>query len=104
MTIKNKRLELHEKLKSLPGIKKVYYQPPENLQIEYPAIVYSINDIYSRHADDVKYNNKIEYSITIIDKLPDNSAIDELLTWQLSSYNRHFVSDNLNHDIITLYY
>ena len=104
MTIKNKRLELHEKLKSLPGIKKVYYQPPENLQIEYPAIVYSINDIYSRHADDVKYNNKIEYSITIIDKLPDNSAIDELLTWQLSSYNRHFVSDNLNHDVITLYY
>ena len=104
MTIKNKRLELHEKLKSLPGIKKVYYQPPENLQIEYPAIVYSINDIYSRHADDVKYNNKIEYSITIIDKLPDNSAIDELLNWQLSSYNRHFVSDNLNHDVITLYY
>lgn len=104
MSIKNKRLELHEKIKSLPGIKKVYYQPPENLQMEYPAIVYSINDIYSRHADDIKYNNKIEYNITIIDKLPDNSAIDELLTWPLSSYNRHFVSDNFNHDVITLYY
>lgn len=104
MTIKNKRLELHEKLKSLPGIKKVYYQPPENLKIEYPAIVYNMNDIYSRHADDIKYNNKIEYSIIIIDKMPDNEVIDKLLTWPLSSYNRHFVSDNLNHDVITLYY
>lgn len=35
------RLELQSKLVELLGSKHVYYQPPESVKIEYPAIVYS---------------------------------------------------------------
>ena len=100
----NKRLELHNKLVELFGNNHVYYQPPENLKMEYPCIRYSKSDITSRHADNINYVNKTSYEIVIIDKHPDNVVIEKILALPLSSYNRHYVSDNLNHDVIQLYY
>ena len=100
----NKRLELHNKLVELFGNNHVYYQPPESLKMEYPCIRYSKSDITSRHADNINYVNKTSYEIVIIDKHPDNVVIEKILALPLSSYNRHYVSDNLNHDVIQLYY
>lgn len=100
----NKRLELHNKLVELFGNNHVYYQPPENLKMEYPCIRYSKSDITSRHADNIKYVNKTSYDIVIIDKHPDNVVIEKILEIPLSSYDRHYISDNLNHDVIRIYY
>ena len=100
----NKRLELQTKLENLFGNRRVYYQPPENLKMEYPCIRYSKSDIISRHADDIKYVNRISYEIVIIDKHPDNVVIEKILELPLSSYDRHYISDNLNHDVIRIYY
>ena len=100
----NKRLELQTKLEKLFGNRRVYYQPPENLKMEYPCIRYSKSDIISRHADDIKYVNRISYEIIVIDKHPDNDVIEKILELPLSSYDRHYVYDNLNHDVIRLYY
>lgn len=100
----NRRLELHEILKEFLGNDHVYYQPPENLKMVYPCIRYTKDDIDLTYADNTQYFNKKRYSITYIDKLPDNEIIDKLLSLPLSSYDRHYTSDNLNHDVITLYY
>lgn len=99
-----KRLELHKKLVELFDSNHVYYQPPENLKMEYPAIKYSRNNINSRHADNIKYLNRISYTVTVIDKSPDNDVIGKILELPLSSYDRHYTSDGLNHDVIIIYY
>lgn len=100
----NNRLKLQNKLEELLGSRNVYYQPPESLKMEYPAIRYSKSNIRSRHADNVKYSNFTSYEIIVLDKKPDNKVIEKILELPLSSFDRHYVSDNLNHDIITLYY
>lgn len=100
----NKRLELHNKLVALFCNDHVYYQPPENFKMEYPCIRYSKSDITSRHADNINYVNKTSYEIVVIDKRPDNVVIEKILELPLSSYDRHYISDNLNHDVIRIYY
>lgn len=98
------RLDLQNKLEGLLGNRNVYYQPPESLKMEYPAIRYSKSIISSRHADDVKYTNFTRYEIIVIDRKPDNDVIQKILELPHSSFDRHYVSNNLNHDVINLYY
>ena len=98
------RLELQAKLEELLGSNQVFYQPPASLQMSYPAIVYSKSKIEFRKADDSKYSKNVRYDITVIDKVPDNPVIDKLLELQYCSYDRSYKSDNLNHDVLTLYY
>ena len=100
----NRRLELQSLLEELLGNRNVYYQSPENLKMEYPCIRYATDDVELMFADNAKYNKRKRYELIVIDKLPDNSVIDKLLDLPLSSYERHYTSDNLNHDVITLYY
>lgn len=98
------RLDLQNKLEELLGNRNVYYQPPESLKMKYPAIRYSKDIINSRHADDVKYTNFTRYEIIVVDSNPDNPVIQKILELPLSSFDRHYVSDNMNHDVINLYF
>lgn len=98
------RLKLQSKLEELLGTRNVYYQPPESLKMEYPGIRYSKSEISSRYADGIKYSNFTRYEIIVIDRRPDNSVIQKILELPLSSFDRHYVSDNLNHDSIILYF
>lgn len=98
------RLELQTKLEELLGVKHVYYQPPESLKIEYPAIIYSKGKIDKDNADNTAYRFKIRYDLIVVDKRPDNAVIQKLLMLPYCSYDRHYNSDNLNHDSLTLYY
>ena len=98
------RLELQAKLEELLGSKNVYYQPPESLKMEYPAIRYSKNRIDKKSADDKAYLISISYEIIVIDRRPDNTVIDKLLQLPMCSYDRNYKSDNLYHDVFTLYY
>lgn len=98
------RLQLQSKLEELLGSKNVYYQPPESVKISYPAIIYSKNRIDTTKADDSNYLKKNQYEIIVISRLPDDKVINELLDIPYCSYDRHYVSDNLNHDVLTLYF
>ena len=99
-----RRLKLQSILEELLESRNVYYQPPESMKIEYPAIRYSVSDISSRHANNSKYSNFTRYEIIVINDEPDHEVIQKILELPLSSYDRHYVSDNLNHDTITLYF
>ena len=98
------RLELQKKLEELLGTKNVYYQPPETVKMTYPAIRYSKSRIETRKAEDSIYLKNTRYEVIVIDPRPDNPVIDKLLELPHCSYDRHYKSDNLNHDALTLYY
>ena len=70
----------------------------------YPAIRYSRNDFDIKHANDGVYSKKTRYEIIVIDKNPDNPVIEKLMELPYCSYDRHYTSNNLNHDVLTLYY
>lgn len=99
-----RRLELQSKLEEMLGSRNVYYQPPETLKMEYPAIRYSKSVIDSRYADNSKYSKFTRYEVIVIDKRPDNEVIDKILDLPYSSHDRHYAANNMNHDVITLYY
>ena len=99
-----RRLELQSKLEELLGSRNVYYQPPESIKMEYPAIRYSKTDIISTFADNKAYNKRDCYEIIVIDRKPDNPVIKELMELPYCSFDRHYTADNLHHDILTLYY
>lgn len=48
------RIELQSKLEELLGSRQVYYQPPETVKMEYPAIVYSKSNVKTTSANDTK--------------------------------------------------
>lgn len=99
-----RRLELQSKLEELLGSRNVYYQPPESIKMEYPAIKYSKSNIHSDYADNKAYNLRSCYEIIVIDRKPDNPVIEELMALPYCSFNRHYAAENLNHDVLTLYY
>ena len=86
------------------GSSNVYYQPPENLKMSYPAIVYSLDDIKCTSADDIAYLQTRCYEIIVIDEKPDYVVINKILNLPLCDFDRHYVADNLNHYVFTLYF
>ena len=98
------RLELQSKLEELLGSKNVYYQPPESMKLEYPAIVYHKAKTEFKRANNGQYLRYNSYTITVIDRKPDNEVIDKLLELPLCSYDRNFKTNNLEHDVLTIYY
>ena len=98
------RHHLQTLLEELLGSKNVYYQPPSSKKMEYDAIRYSRKNIRSIKADDANYSNTNCYEIIVISRLPDHPVIEKLLSLPYCSFDRHYVSENLNHDVLTLYY
>ncbi len=104
MTEPERRLELHEILCEVLGSKNVYFQPPESVKMNYPAIVYGLDGIENTFADDGNYLSRGVYSVTVIDKNPDSTIRGRVNSLLRCRFNRHYQKDNLNHDVFTLYY
>lgn len=98
------RIDLQKELERFLNLRHVYYQPPETVKMEYPAIRYSRSDVDTKFANNKPYLHKNRYEIIVIDRKPDNPVIDELLKMPMCTYDRHYTSDNLHHDVLTLYY
>ena len=98
------RLDLQSLLEELLGSRNVYYQPPESIKMQYPAIRFSKKNIASIHADDSKYLLRDCYDIIVISRSPDDPVIKKLLALPYCSYDRQYVADNLYHDSLTIYY
>ena len=98
------RIDLQNVLEELLGSRNVYYQPPESLKMSYPAIVYSRKTIDNSYANDSVYKQNYAYELTVIDKNPDSEIVNKVSKLSTCRFDRHFKSDNLNHDVFTLYY
>ena len=103
----DKRLELdvllRKVMRDVSGVENVYFQPPENLLLKYPAIVYSRSDIRNRPADDMVYSQFTFYDLTVIDKNPDSLLVYAVASLPRCKFGRHYKSDNLNHDTFTIF-
>jgi len=98
------RLLLQSALESLLGTENVYFQPPANVQMKYPCIVYHRDSAEVRHADNDPYTYIKRYRLTVIDRDPDSPLPDRVAMLPLCVYDRFFTADNLNHDVFTLFF
>lgn len=98
------RLTLQDKLEEILGSKNVYFQPPESLKLNYPAIVYKRSNLSNTFANDNVYSQSCFYEITIIDRKPDSNITKKISRLPKTKFDRSFTSNNLNHDVLTIYY
>lgn len=82
----------------------MYFQPPESVKIEYPCIIYSLDDIRTLHADNQLYKTHHRYSVIVVTRNPDDALIDTILDFDFCSFNRYYVADNLHHYVYEIYY
>ena len=83
----------------------IYFQPPENLKIEYPCIVYSLSGFHSLHADNETYHRRREYELIYISKDPDDEVIEKLEDLPLCTMTGDpYTSDNPYHYPYTIYF
>lgn len=108
----SRRIQLQTVLESVNGLAldprtnrpAVYFQPPPSVKLVYPCIVYVLDKIDTKYADDKPYLNKKGYSVTVIDKDPDSEIPDMLSNTPLCRFDRAYTADNLNHWVFSLFY
>jgi hypothetical protein len=98
------RLELQGLLESILGLPNVYFQPPNNVQMVYPCIVYKRDSADIKHADNSPYRYTQRYQVTVIDRNPDSATPLQIAGLPLCRYDRFYTADNLNHDVFTLFF
>lgn len=96
------RLDLQKLLEEITT--NVYFQPPTNIQLEYPCIIYKRDFADTKFADNSPYAFKQRYMVTIIDKNPDSEIPKKVALLPLSVFNRFYTADNLNHDVYSVYF
>lgn len=98
------RLELQALLVDVLGASNVYFQPPSNLTMKYPCIIYKRDFVNIEHADNAPYKNKKRYQITVVDPNPDSDIPDKVAALPTASFDRFYTADNLNHDVYNLFF
>jgi hypothetical protein len=98
------RLELQAVLAALQEGVAVYFQPPENVSMTYPAIVYNRDFQQVEFADNSPYSRTTRYQVTVIDRDPDSAIPDLVGGLPLTRMVRHFTTAGLNHDIYDVYF
>lgn len=98
----NKRLLLHQQLFVFAN--NLYFQPPSNVLMKYPCIVYEKATPDKKNANNRTYVSSDEYQITVIERDPDSNTADDIVAAiPYSAIANRFVTDNLYHTIIKLY-
>lgn len=99
-----RRFDLQYLFEDLLGSKNVYFQPPSNVKLKYPAIVYTRINLEPIRADNGIHKLTAEYEVVVIDHDPDSPIVYELAQLPLCRHVQHYEEDNLNHDAFRLYY
>lgn len=98
------RLLLQKIFEDILQSKNVYYQPPSNIKLKFPCIIYRKNKIRGIRADNRFYGINDEYMVTYVSKTVDDDAILKILELEMCTHDRRYTSDNLYHDVFTLYF
>ena len=98
------RVQLQTLLETLLGSPNVYFQPPVNIQMQYPCIVYQRDTAKTEFADDNPYHRTLRYQVTVIDQNPDSIFPDLIASLPLCTFERFYTADNLNHDVFNLFF
>jgi hypothetical protein len=96
------RLQLQSLLEEIT--EHVYFQPPVNIQMQYPCIRYVRDDSKLEHAGNKLYKHTKRYQVTVIDRNPDSELPDQVIELPFCSFDRYFAAENLNHYVFTLFF
>ena len=104
------RLELDEILCEIinitepDGDRHTYFNPPASVLMKYPAIRYKRKVIENMYANNLVYKQANAYELTVIYEDPDSDIPIKVSQLPTCRHERHYVADNLNHDVFTLYH
>lgn len=100
------RMDLKTRLEELlknDGI-TLYFQPPANMKMKYPCIVYEVSDVEINFANDSSYVNYVSYQLMLITKSPDEQITAKLLkNVPFIRFDRTYISNNLYHYVFACY-
>lgn len=102
-----RRLALHLLLKSIaaevPGT-VVYFQPPEESKMTFPAIRYTKSTKQNRQANNRVYNQQQFYEIIVIEHDPEKPLADLVSKIPGVQCGASYKYNNLYHEPFTIYY
>ena len=98
------RLELQTLLEGLLGSRNVYFQPPPNVKLQYPCIIYDFDKFHTTKADNDDYLRGKKYELTLIHRNPDNDIYEKIQNLQYCNLDRTYKSDNLYHYAFTIFF
>jgi hypothetical protein len=81
-----------------------YFQPPENLKLEYTCIVYSIDSGLTKFANNKPYKFDFCYQLIVISKNPVPAILKQVAMLPQCEFVRTYVSGSLHHAVLNLYY
>lgn len=85
-------------------VSNVYFQPPADVSLEYPCIVYKRDNASTDFAGNLPYRYHQRYLVTHISRSPDSVALAKIAALPMCLYNRYFSADQLHHDAHILYH
>ena len=107
---KERRLELQNLLEGIlagengEDRENVYFQPPPEQDMRYPAIVYARDSSATQHANNHPYFRLKAYQVTVISSNVDSVIPDRVAALPMCEHQRFFSTAGLNHDVFTLYF
>lgn len=96
------RADLHQLLELFT--EHVYFQPPVNVQLEYPCIIYRRDFATTFFANGKPYTYTTRYMVTVIDRNPDSDIPNKVAAMPMTLFNRFYTVDNLNHDVFNVFF
>lgn len=82
----------------------VYFQAPENIEMEYPCIVYELDYIDTKFANNSPYYNTKRYQVTVVTDDPDSDIPDKVKLMPLSLFRRLLKANGLYHYNYIVYF
>lgn len=95
---------LQELMNELTGSHHVYFQPPENKKLLYPAIVFKRDNRKNNFADNNVYKQANVYRLTVIDYDPDSELFSIVSKLPTAKFVTAYAAEGLNHEIYTIYF
>ena len=83
----------------------VYFQPPSNITLKYPCIVYNKTGKDKKFSNNGLYLTKQEYQLMLIERNPDSTVADDIEAFfPFCGIQQYYTADNLNHTTLNLFY
>ena len=99
-----RRVQLHQLLKTTINSENVYFQPPPNLQLKFPCVIYKRALGDTKFADNKPYNHQVGYLLQVVDADPDSLLPEKIAELPKCVFERHYTTNNMNYTLYNIYY
>lgn len=93
---------LHELLLTLSD--HVYFQEPDNINMQYPCIKYEWDSAETSFADNRPYRFKKRYQVMVIDEDPDSDIPEKVAQLPACRFDRRYAAESLHHFVFHLFF